>query len=304
MDMLIEGSGALACLFAARFAQHGMQVTMTGSWKEGIQAISEQGVCLTEDDGQEKAYSVRVIQRDDKCEPHAQALVLVKAWQTESAARHLLQILAPNGLALTLQNGLGNYEKLSGYLGAERVCLGTTTAGATMLGPGRVKVAGRGGITLVSHPGLEPMVDGLQKAGFSVAIVNDLQALLWSKLVINAAINPLTALLRIPNGELLTRPSARALMAETAREAAAVAEAQNIQLPYSDLVEKVEDVVRNTAANRSSMLQDILRGAATEVDAINGAVVQAGEAMGLPVNVNRTLWRLVKAVEGQAGLEG
>ncbi len=303
MEMLIEGTGAMASLFAARFAQQGIPVTMVGRWQEAIQAIRDQGVCLMEEDGREQAYPVRVVHSDSLCDPHAQALVLVKSWQTEAAAGHLKRALAADGLALTLQNGLGNHEKLSAVLGTGRVCLGTTTAGATSLGPGRVRAVGRGGITLVSHPRLEPIADALHQAGFQIEIVYDHQALLWSKLVINAAINPLTAVLRIPNGELLNRPTARILMVEAAREAAAVAAALQIHLPYPDPVEMVENVVLSTATNQSSMLQDVLRGAPTEIDAINGAVVKAGETVGISVDVNRTLWQLVKAIEMQAGLD-
>ena len=300
MDILIEGTGAMACLFAARFSQHGMRVTMAGRWQEAIRTIQEEGVRLREDDGAEQTYPVRVVQRDCECEPHGQALVLVKSWQTESSARNLKCNLSSQGLALTLQNGLGNYEKLSNILGPERVSLGTTTAGATLLGPGRVQAVGKGAISLASHPRLEPLADSLSQAGFSIKIVNDPLALLWGKLIINAAINPLTALLRIPNGELLNRPHARALMVEAAMEAAAVAIALQINLPNTDPVELVEGVVRSTAKNHSSMLQDIMRGTPTEVDAINGAVVRAGEDLGVAVDVNRTLWKLVKAMERQA----
>ena len=119
-------------------------------------------------------------------------------------------------------------------LGSGRVCLGVTTAGATLLGPGRVRAGGSGKVSLGSHPGVEPIADALQQAGFEVEVVADAQALLWGKLVINAAINPLTALMRVPNGELLRRPSARALMGEAAREAAQVAAAKAIKLPYAD----------------------------------------------------------------------
>lgn len=302
--MLIEGTGAMACLFAARFARQGRVVTMVGNWNDAIQTIRKRGVRLVEEDGYEQAYPVRVIRSDEPCEPSPQALVLVKAWQTDRAALHLEKVLTSDGLALTLQNGLGNPEKLSERLGSERVCVGTTTAGATLIGPGQVRAVGSGSITLVSHPYLEPIADGLQQTGFHIEIVDDQQALLWSKLVVNAAINALTAILRIPNGELLTRPTARALMAEAAREAANVATAQSINLHYLNPVEMVEEVARNTAANRSSMLQDILRGSQTEVDAINGAIVQIGEATGVPVSVNRILWRMVKAIEGQCSLVG
>jgi 2-dehydropantoate 2-reductase len=120
--------------------------------------------------------------------------------------------------------------------------------------------------------------------------------LLWGKLVINAAINPLTALLRVPNGVLLERPTARALMSTLAREASSVAVAQGIRLPFPNPLQAVETIARRTASNRSSMLQDVERGAPTEIDAICGAIVKAGDQVGVAAPINRTLWQLVSAL--------
>ena len=148
-----------------------------------------------------------------------------------------------------------------------------------------------------AHARLDALAVLLQRAGFVVEIVPQADDLLWSKLVINAAINPLSALMRVPNGELLKRPSARALMADAAREAAAVASALGQRLTYADPVAEAEDVARRTAVNHSSMYQDVQRGAPTEIDAICGAIVAAGERHGVSTPVNRTLWRLIKALE-------
>jgi 2-dehydropantoate 2-reductase len=136
----------------------------------------------------------------------------------------------------------------------------------------------------------------LRVAGFSVDVVEDAQSLVWGKLVVNAAINPLTALLRVKNGELLENSSARTLMGELAREAASVAEALGVVLPFPGPECAAEEVVRRTAENTSSMLQDILRGAQTEVDVINGAIVHFGEKKNVPTPVNRVMWSLVKAL--------
>jgi 2-dehydropantoate 2-reductase len=178
--------------------------------------------------------------------------------------------------------------------------LGVITYGATLLGPGRVRPGGTGTISVGENRALAPLTELLREAGFKVEIVPDVDDLLWSKLVINAAINPLTALLRVPNGELLTIPEARTLLRLAASEAMAVASACGRRLIYSDPVAATEAVARQTAINISSMLQDVNRGALTEIDAISGALVAAGEAHGVSVPVNRTLWLLVKA---RAGLE-
>lgn len=296
-SILIVGTGALACLFAARLSKAGVHVQILGTWVEGLRALRLYGVRLVDLDGEEASFSVRVVASPQECTGVRCALVLVKSWQTGRAAKALSKCLAPDGLALTLQNGLGNRERLVDVLGAERVALGVTTVGATMLGPGHVRQAGEGHISLGALPSLGELPSWLEAAGFTLEYVPDTEGLLWGKLLVNAAINPLTGLLRVPNGELLRREPSRTLMGLTAKEAAGVARKKGINLPYIDPVKVVEEVARKTALNRSSMYQDIQRGARTEIDAICGAIVSEGERVGAPVPINRTLWQLVRALE-------
>jgi 2-dehydropantoate 2-reductase len=268
---------------------------MLGSWKSGLQALEENGARLITDGERAYAYPVRVTSDPNECTGACHALVLVKAWQTERAAVQLATSLAADGVALTLQNGLGNRETLASNLGETRVAAGITTTGATLLGPGLVRAAGEGEISLEAHTGLASLQTALAGAGFNVRVVNDTQALLWGKLVVNAAINPLTALLRLPNGELLSRPDAKLLMHKLAEEAVSVARAQGVNLPFNDAVRAAEEVARKTAANHSSMYQDVRRGAKTEIDAICGAIAEIGKKSGIATPVNRICWRLLRA---------
>ena len=293
-SILILGTGALASLFAARLARAGVSVTMLGSWPEAIAAIRRDGVCLVEDD-REDCHPVRVATDPEDAAQAPLALVLVKAWQTARAAEQLSACLAADGLALTLQNGHGNRDILANTLGPARAALGSTTLGATLAGPGRVRFGGAGLTTLEKHPRIGPLIDLLRRASFEVAATDHADSLVWSKLAINAAINPLTALLKMPNGRLLEIPETRALMARLAGEVAAVAAAQGIELVFQDAAAAAEDVARRTAANHSSMFQDIRRGAPTEIDAICGAVVREGVRVGVATPVNETMWRLIKA---------
>ena len=295
-DILIVGTGALACLFAGRMSAVGAAVLMLGSWPEGVSALALEGVRLIDENGKETRYPVTVTTDAQVCSNARKALVLVKSWQTERAAMQLSQCLAEDGVALTLQNGLGNYEILCKYLGSSRAALGATTTGAHLLNPGVVKTAGEGVVTLGVHARVKHLAEFMGRAGFVVESEADINSLVWGKLVINAAINPLTAVLRSPNGELLNRSAARALVSAIAREAAAVAVAKGIELPYPDPVVAAEAIIRRTAHNYSSMLQDVRRGAPTEIDAICGAVMRAGEQTGVPTPVMRTLSLLVNAL--------
>ncbi|HSO27077.1 MAG TPA: 2-dehydropantoate 2-reductase [Anaerolineales bacterium] len=293
--MLIAGTGALACLFAARLSAAGVEVAMLGSWPAGLEALRAHGVRVIDAVKGEQAYPVQVIRRGEKGPETGEALVLVKAWQTAQAAHDLKPRLASGGLALSLQNGLGNDKILAASLGWERVAVGVTTTGATLIAPGVVRQAGVGPISLARQPGSERLTDQLIQAGFGVHYEESVDSLVWGKLAINAAINPLTALLDIPNGGVLDIPAARELAHALVREATAVALALGIEPPYLDPVAALEQVAEQTADNFSSMLQDLRRGAPTEIDAINGAIVQAGVQAQIPTPVNATLWRLVRA---------
>ena len=291
--ILIVGTGAMASLFAAKLASVA-EVTLLGTWEAGLAALETQGVRLVETDEMEESLGVHVARSPDSCTGAKMAIVLVKAWQTRRAADQLAACLHPRGIALTLQNGLGNQQILEGALGAERVGFGVTTTGATILEPGRVRAGGKGPIHFKPQPSMNPLVELLTKAGFEMDPVEDVQGLVWGKLLINTGINPLTALLEVPNGALLESPSMMEVMVSAAEETAAVASALDVNLPFNDPGAQVMDVARSTGENISSMLQDIRRGAPTEIDAISGAVVREGERAGIGTPINWTLWHLVQ----------
>ena len=291
----------MALLFGARLASHA-NVTLLGTWPEGLKALRAHGVRLLEADGSEHQVDVAASDDPAECAGATMAIVLVKSWQTARVAAQLSQCLDPEGVALTLQNGLGNLEILQQALGAERAAIGATTTGASVIGPGHVRAGGGGPIHLGRHARLEPLADLVRLAGFVVDLADDLQSLLWGKLAINAGINPLTAILRVPNGKLVEIALARALMESAAVETSMVASSLGVSLPYDDAAAAAVDVAVRTAKNHSSMLQDILRGAPTEIDAISGAVARRAEALGISAPVNWTLWHLVRAmVDSSAG---
>jgi 2-dehydropantoate 2-reductase len=288
-------------LFAARLAGAGVEVTMLGSWPDGLAALRARGVTLFAGDGSSKREPVRVASDPAEAGEVDQAIVLVKSHQTERAAAQLSAILKKGGIALTLQNGLGNDTLLARTLGPDRVARGVTTLGAYVRAPGEVQAAGEGVVTLEKHPRLGGLADLLRAAGFDVQIVEDVRPAMWAKLVINAAVNPLTALLGVENGALWQRPTARELALGLAGEALQVARAAGVVLPFDDPAPLLERVLQQTAANRSSMLQDVLRGAPTEVEAINGALVREAEKLGVPAPLNRTIFLLMVAFSGGHG---
>jgi len=294
--LLIVGTGAMACWYAARLAPYA-DVTLAGQWAEGLAALRLDGVIL-ERDGERTRCAVRVAGYGETLPPFRLALVLVKAYQTEAAAAVLARWLEPDGLAVTLQNGLGNLEVLAARLGPERVALGVTTAGATLVAPGIVREGGAGPTSIAPHPRSAALVRLLRSAGLPADLADDALGLAWGKLAISAAVNPITALLRIPNGGLL-EPRARGALEVAGlamMEVVATARAAGIRLSYADAPAELETVLRRTAANRASMLQDIEAERPTEVEAINGAVVREAEGRGVPVPVNRVLLGLIRSL--------
>ncbi|MBL8062006.1 MAG: 2-dehydropantoate 2-reductase [Anaerolineales bacterium] len=295
-NILLVGTGALSTLFAARLSEAGHDISMLGTWQDGLSALNQNGARVTDANGKERAFHVHATNNPADLSGVKHAIILVKSWQTKRVAEKLKGILAPDGMVLTLQNGLGNRETLARDLGAGRVALGVTTTGATLLGPGLVKVGGEGVISLEQNQALGPLEAALRSSNFNLQIVADARSLIWGKLVINAAINPLTALLRIPNGELLSHPWARKAMSALAREASEVAQAEHVNLPFSNPIDAVEEVARKTAKNLSSMFQDVRRGAPTEIDAICGAVTERGREHGVSTPYNLACWQLVSSM--------
>jgi 2-dehydropantoate 2-reductase len=199
-------------------------------------------------------------------------------------------------------------EILGEYLAPEKILAGITSHGATDLGPGLVRHAGQGdtyigyGIPLEES---DPTVDRrlhqvkerLDHAGFVTQLVPKIENLIWSKLIINVGINALTALTRLPNGKLTEFAGTEKILEEAVQEGLLVGKHKGIEFIYSDLPAQVKKVCQLTAANVSSMLQDVLKKKRTEIDFINGVIMREGEAAGIPVPVNTLLTRLIKTIE-------
>jgi 2-dehydropantoate 2-reductase len=219
-------------------------------------------------------------------------IVAVKANQTVSALRPLRDVLRRETTIVSIQNGILAVRHIGEALGETRpVVLGPTTEGGIVLGPGTVRRIGSGMTTLGWARGrgsgdLAPLRDLLIASGLHARVAAPIEPHVWAKLIANAAINPLTAIAGVPNGGVAEDPELRERAAAIAREAAAVAAAHDVTLPYDDPVAHVFTVARATAENRSSMLQDLERGRPTEIDAINGAIAELGRTLGIPTPHN------------------
>ncbi len=227
------GIGALGCLLGAYLSDNA-EVILIGHWPEQVAGISRSGLSIENADGRITHHTLTITDDPTSIGEVDVALVVVKSRQTLDAAHTVAKILKPDGLAITLQNGLNNCATLRSVLGASRVTLGVTSQGATVLGVAKIRHAGHG----PTHFGRDPLlgltqleilpqvVDIFNQAGLESYLVDETDALVWGKLAVNAAINPLTALLRVPNGFLMQYEALVEIMNRAALEVAAVAEAQ------------------------------------------------------------------------------
>ncbi|MFZ5646907.1 MAG: ketopantoate reductase family protein [Bacillota bacterium] len=300
MKIAVIGAGAMGSLYGAHLAGAGEDVFLVNIWEEHVNAINRQGLTISTDSG-DRTVGLRAVTDASSVGPVDLILIFVKSNATGEAARTALELVREDTFVLTLQNGIGNVEKLVDILGPDRVLAGTSAFGGTMLGPGRIRHAGSGPTMLGEisgkiTPRLEELVRVFQRAGLQPTISDNIQGVLWTKLIVNVGINALTALARVKNGQLLEIPELEELMGMAVAEAVAVAAKKNIKLVTPDPLEHVKNIARATGQNISSMRQDVEKGRLTEIDVINGAVCREGDILGIPTPVNRVLTMLVKAV--------
>lgn len=303
LRVAIIGVGAMGCLFAGRLTPFA-DVTMVGHWPPQFDAL-RRGLALISPDGGKRQVSISVTDDARRVTPVSLAIVLVKSYQTPRSAPEIRALLDSDGLAITLQNGISNEQALASELGARRVVVGTTTEGATLVKVGVVRHAGRGVTTLPlltdERAGLvDAFADVLRRAGFHVELSTKAEARVWEKLAVNAAINPLTALLDAPNALLIESAAAGQLARLAATEAALVARAQGLDVDPGRAAARALDVATATRDNISSMLQDVRNSRPTELEAISGSVIKQGREYGVLTPANAALhYLLTLKLEGE-----
>ena len=306
MKIAIVGPGAMGCLFAALLREAGHEVWLLDKSVERASKIAGSGV-LIEGIGGTRKLNVESTGNARDIGGAELIFIWVKAYDTEAAVKSALPLLTERSDVVSLQNGLENLETIARYVDPERVIAGVTSHGATVLAVGSVRHTGKGD-TLIGRigkqadRGLHRAVRVLSEAGIEVKVSRDIQGAIWSKLIISSAINPLTAITRMKNGQLLESPETRRLLDLVAAESEKIAIGTGISLAYPDMKSQVRAVCLATASNRSSMLQDILRGRRTEIDAINGALAAKARALDMEAPLNEMLACLVKTLEKGAGL--
>ena len=304
MKIAIVGAGAMGSLFAYLLSRAGYSPWLLDKHRERVDAIKKDGLKVEDMSGSHQVILPTISTRPEDVGIVDLLIICVKAYDTREAIRGAVPLIGERTLVLTLQNGLNNIRSIAGIAGRERVIGGVTAQGATQLGLGHIRHAGIGETIIGSVQGekikdIDKIKQLLGSSGIKTAITEDLVGTIWGKLIINAAINPLTALTQLRNGEIIEHAELLDVQSKIVEEACAVAKAQGITVHYPDAVAKIKEVCEATASNKSSMLQDIQSGKKTEIDYINGAIVSEGKKHHIPAPYNQIVTRLIKALEIQ-----
>jgi 2-dehydropantoate 2-reductase len=297
MKITVIGSGAMGSLFGGLLAESRQKVFLVDLCQEHVDAINSHGLGV-ESNGMVRHIDIKASTRLTDGKNADLVIVFVKSPQTKAAAVSAQACLNDSGCVLTLQNGMGNADIISTVVDPLRVVTGTTSHGATLLGPGLTCHAGVGPTTIgtwscQSRINLEKIKNLFCSAGIDTKIEDNIHLIVWKKLMINVGINAITALTHIKNGQIVDSPPTGALVRAAVKEAGQVALAHGISLP-DEIVEQVFIAAQATAPNRSSMGQDVDHKRETEIDAINGAIVRMAQDKGILVPVNQTLTALIQ----------
>jgi len=309
MRILVYGAGALGSVIGGFLAKSSNQVTFLGR-EAHIRQIREAGLQISGIWGEHLVCNVRGITslaEDEPCE-YDLVLVTVKSYDTQAVALDLKANLRGSPYVISLQNGYGNYEKLARVLGSDQVLAGRVIIGFRLNSPGCAEVTVFADKIAIGAPDerigaekVEDLVELFNQADLPAFYTDNIGAYIWAKIIYNCALNPLSAITRVPYGALGENKETRALMDLVIEEIYLVARKAGIKLLWDELegIKKAfyEQMLPPTASHNSSMLQDLNHGKRLEIDALNGAVVELGNRYEVAVPVNETLVRLIKFLE-------
>ena len=307
--ILVAGAGAVGSVLGTLLKRSGWDVTLLGR-AEHLAAVRRDGLALAGLFGEHRVSGFTLATDVAALHgPYAAVLLTVKAYDTAAMIGAVAPHLASDGVVICLQNGLGNIEEVAKAVGPGRVIGGRVIFGAALTDPGCVRVTVYaepvmlGSLQPGRYAGLDETATrwaaAFAAAGIPAASTSELLAYLWAKVLYNAPLNPLGAILGVTYGELAADSDLRVVMDRVIEESFVVARARGVRLRWSTAAGFCEEfygrLVPATASHRSSMLQDLERGRPTEIDAINGRVWEYGRTVGIATPLNEAMTRLVRA---------
>jgi 2-dehydropantoate 2-reductase len=304
-SIAIMGAGAIGSVIGGMLARHGHNVTLIGR-QPHIDEISKNGLHIKGIWGEHTVSNLNAVTSPPD-EYQDIVFLTVKAFDTATAAREALSIVGPDTTIVSMQNGLGNVETLAGIAGKDKTVGAMAIFGVVVLAPGSVQVTSIASETLVGeiYGGLTPRAEALawmiDRAGIPARASDNIMREIWHKVLFNIALNPLSSIFQSTYGQIADNPHTRRLIKEMISEAFRVTKATGMDLGMDSPDEYLEILWKQklppTRDHRSSMLQDIIRGKRTEIDYINGKVVELGVRYGIETPYNSAVVMMVKAKE-------
>jgi 2-dehydropantoate 2-reductase len=303
LRIVIIGTGAMGSVYAGLLADAGLDVCAVDIWAEHIDAINREGLRVSGASG-ERVAKLQATTNARDAGPADLVIIATKASGVEAAADSAREILKPDGVVLTIQNGLGSAERVARIVGEEKTMVGVVGGfGASIKAPGHVHHNGWEFVRLGEYgggaitPRLERIANIWKQGGFRVLLFEDIHQLVWEKFICNVAFSGTCTLTGLTIGEVLANPDAFRIAAGCATEAYSVAKAKSIAVDISDPVAYVRAFGEKIPGARPSMLLDHLAGRRSEIDVINGAVPRVGAEVGVPAPINETVVALVRVRE-------
>jgi 2-dehydropantoate 2-reductase len=297
---ILGGGGAMGGIFGGYLARAGNDVTLIDVSKPAVQAINDNGLTIEEKDGSQPVIRVPASTEPSKVGPVDLIINFVKCYHTDAAVRAAAPMISGHTAVLSLQNGWGNAPRIAGIVGEDKVLVGLTYHGGTLLGPGRVKHPGVG-MTYIGElsgkttPRLDKVIETFRAAQIETTGSERILDEVWKKLALNACTLPVAGLLHFMSHELVAFDGTKSLMAAILQEVVAVAKAQGISLDHDERWAAITGLLEKAVGGRASMLQDVEARRQTEIEVINGAIVDAGKRTGVATPVNETMVWMIQA---------
>lgn len=307
MKIAVVGCGAMGSVYAALLADAGHEVWAIDTWKEHIDAIKANGLRLEGASG-ERTVRVNATSNAADAGPCDLVILATKAMHVEKAAKSMQPLLRPETVVLSIQNGLGGPDTAAKVLGRERVLVGVVGGfGASMKAPGHAHHNGwelvrLGELAGPISPRLEAVAEVWRSGGFRVKCFDDIDQLVWEKLICNVCFSGTCAVTERTIIEVIDDPDTWKVASGCAIEAFNVAQARGIKLDFDDAVAYVHAFGMKIPQARPSMLLDHMAGRMSEIEAINGAIPVAAKAAGIAAPFNEVISALVRAKERRMGV--
>ncbi|SAL84550.1 2-dehydropantoate 2-reductase [Caballeronia terrestris] len=303
MKIAILGAGALGCAIGSTLSQGGHETWLIDRSAAHVGAMCRDGLQVDDADGS-RHIKVRATTQAAEVGAADLVVVLVKSFHTDSAMRGALDLIGPDTLVLSLQNGLGHEDVLSEIVGRERVLAGKTYVGGVLRGPGHIQSGVSGKLTYIGEldgqvtQRVQAIAEAFNASGLTTTVSDNILGTMWDKLLINVATGAVTGITRLTYGQLYEEPILKETALAAVAEAMAAAKAAGIKLSMSDAEQAWTLAAEGLSPEfKTSMLQSLEKGSVTEIDFINGAVVRWGQRLGVPTPVNSTLVACIKGIE-------